>query len=484
MCLRADWQEGITVGKAKRLYAVLWIDDWSSFPLPERDIRWFHENAGSLSLGLEMDERLSRPFKKQFKQIKESGSNYTTDFLSHHFHSVRWAGPRLIKKIYDFLHLRWCAYLLTHTLGIDKWAESAREKLLYVNRSKGMLWLLLTGAILSLLVVSLILYNLSLAAMLIFIVFYAALLGFIGLFLYVQLRNWEYMFAYWEWNKEFLQGLKRIFQEEGLKYPIVVRHGWNLPPASSMEFYLTEMNVLADASATPTPEEEVASKRPRRLTWRNTVPYYASLSGDYDVPWNSVDEEDRGILELPVNLGSIAEHGFSELAKERIEQTPHGGLVSTVIHGWDDFSVVRDWVTYLKKNYDVRFVRADDYAKMYMKEHPRPILIDKSFRASWALKRNGRLKSIIEVDKETVSIELLHKNEETAEIVLNVNTEEPVPEIGIDTVGATTLDPELKIEESMGMIFIRGVKKNTYRLEIRQPKNIIAGVSHGKSLHN
>lgn len=40
-------------------------------------------------------------------------------------------------------------------------------------------------------------------------------------------------------------------------------------------------------------------------------PYFASITNDYNVAWDSVDENNRGILELPVSLGNISAYGFA-----------------------------------------------------------------------------------------------------------------------------------------------------------------------------
>jgi hypothetical protein len=465
---------GAKMDKAKRLYAVLWVDDWSSFPLRKKDIRWFHENAGPLSVGLEMDDRISQPFKKQFRQLRESSSDHSTDYLSHHYHATRWIGPSFIKKACDFLRLRWYAYFITRLLGVERLAERARIMIVYRNKPRITQYLLVASGILPFLALSLLFYTLNPTALIVFWALCIVLLGPIALFIYTQLkRNWEYTFSNWGKNRAFLQELKKTMQKEGLHYPVVLRHGWHFPPESSMEFYMAEMNALADASAIATPGYGPAVNKIGRLIWRNTTPYYASLSRDYDVPWDSLDEEDRGILELPVNLGNIAEHGFTVSAKQMIEQTPDGSLVSTYIHGWDDFGPIKDWVDYLKKNYDVKFVRADEYANIYMQQHPRPVLINDDFKANWALKRGGRLQGITEIDKEIVSVELLQRNEELTELLLNVSTKKPVPEIGIALPRVKTLQPELTVEVNDGMTVMREVQSGNYRLEVRHSEKVV-----------
>lgn len=451
----------------KKIYAILWVDDWSSFPLSKKDIQWFHKNAGPISLCLEMDDRLPRPFREQLRALSRGSNGHSIDYMAHHYHSVRWAGSGIAKKIHDAMRLRKYAYFLSRLLRIERLAQKVRMVVTY-NLGPKTIRLLFTTGILAFVAAGVLLYNWHWAALVVFLGLGATVSLPIGLFLYVQLeKNWKYTFSDWEQNRSFFEELKQRLQEYDAEYPQVLRHGWDLPPASSMAYYLTEMNVLADASASPTPEDAAAGKGARRLLWKYTQPYYASLSKDYDVVWSEHDEEDRGILEMPISLGNIAEHGFGEFAKERIKQTPDEGLVSTYMHGWDDFSPIKEWVAFLKQNYDVTFVGAGDFAKIYMKRYPRPVLIDKDLKAGWALRMNGRLHRITDVDRDTVSVEMIRESDGITELLLCVNTEEPVPEIGIDSRAVTESEHESLIEESSGMTVMKKVRQGTYHLKLR-----------------
>jgi hypothetical protein len=457
------------MGNKKKIYAILWVDDWSSFPLSKADIQWFHQNAGPLSLGIEMDERLPRPFKEQFRQLRNGNSERSYDYLSHHYHSVRWKGSSFFKKIHDSLRIRKYAYILTRALRIEKWAQQARMKLRKFGH-RG-IWLLIIGGTIALAGISFLFYNLHWAVFAAFMALCAVILAPMVLFLYVQLqRNWQYSFSDAEWNRKYLRKLKQELQEHGGKYPSVLRHGWELPPAESMEFYATEMNVLADASASPTPEGANAANGTRRLFWRYTEPYYASLSKDYDVVWDGLDEEDRGIIEMPANLGNITDHGLTQFARDRMEQIPEGGLVSVYIHGWDNFTKVKDWVTYLNEYYDVTFVRADDYINTFMKKNPRPVIIDSDFNVSWALKREGELQRINDIEREIVSINVISNGDDIAEALLNVDTEAPVPEIGIVAHSVVSIEPGLPTEEHRDITTIKNVTKGTYHLVLRNTR--------------
>jgi hypothetical protein len=297
---------------------------------------------------------------------------------------------------------------------------------------------------------------------------YSIIAGITLLIFYVNRSHyWQHEFTDWEWNKQFLNELKTILNRKGQRYPPVTRHGLNTPPASSMEFYLNDMQVLADASATPTHIEGNSGRGSRRLYWRIIQPYYASLSGDYDKQWDGLDEMDRGVLELPVNLGNIAQHGFGEVERRRIEQLPDSGLVSAFMHAWDDFTGIQEWVSYLNENYHVSFLRADEYAGIYMKQHPRPVLIDRNLKTFWALKRVDRLKDIREIDDNTISIRLQNSEDGSKQAILDVATETPVPEIYIDSLWLDASEPPIELDIKNGGTLLKEVQKGSYHLHIQ-----------------
>lgn len=225
------------------------------------------------------------------------------------------------------------------------------------------------------------------------------------------------------------------------------------------------IQVLSDSLALNSTK---ARKGKRQLTWKYTQPYYASLAGDYDVAWNGSNEEDRGILELPVNLGNIAEHGFNGFAKDMIKHAPDVGLASTYMHGWDSFTPIKEWVVYLKKNYEVTFVRADQYTQLFMKKYPRPILLNKDLKVYWALQHDGRLQSIAEADHETVGIKILSRKDGRVDMLMMVNTEQPIPKIGVESSTVAVLRQEIPVEQNGETAVMRHVKKGTYRLRIGQ----------------
>ena len=402
-------------GKQK-IYAVLWVDDYGSVPFSRKDIEWYHQNAGPISFAVEKDDRFPWGFDKTLNH------DFSLDYVSHHYHSVRWKGSSLLKRIFDTLKLGWFAhhiikFKLMRILLISSYRNPKIIQALELVASVVLLYFI---------------YHISWQIFTVLIIPYIVLIGLISLWFYIHLpRNWEYPISNKEWNKRFLKRIKEELWEKGYEYPAVVRHGDNLPPDSTMEFYLSEMGVLADASANLNTLERYNRIGDREITWKIPHPYYASLHTDYNSPWNSMDEEDRGILELPVILGNAARLGFGENEKEMIQETPVNGLVSTYIHPDDNFSVIKQWVDYLKSNFDVKFITAEDYLRIFMAENPRPIIINQNLEVKWAFKQNGRLYPIRSVDKRIVSIEVLKQEEGFLEVVLEVNATGPIPEINI-----------------------------------------------------
>jgi len=454
----------------KMIYAVLWVDDCGSFPLSKTKAQWYEQNAGPFSLGFEIDQRFPRPFERQLEQLsKDSGP--PSHYLSHHYHPLRFQAAPGIKKIYDLLRLRYLVSSSLRAIGILRSLKSRQTKRIGLN--KGIV-LLCAGLMLVLLIAILYIGIWHSLPFLFLLVPYAVLVSLGGLVLFIHLEgNWVHDFADWEWNRQFLMELKSSFEKRNQRYTPVIRHGLNTPPVSSMEFYMSNMQVLADASATPTPLEGYSGRGTRRLHWQVTQPYYASLSQDYNIAWDGSGEQDRGILELPVNLGNIAEHGFGEFEKQVIDKVPDGGLVSAFLHGWDNFSGIESWVHYLKENYKVNFVRADEYAKIYMKQNPRPVLINRSHIPYWALKKGNNFQIIREVDDDTISIRFLGNENGLHQILLKIDTVNPIPEILIESLRIKSLEPNLDMEATEGGTLLKRVPQGIYHLELDGATDVV-----------
>jgi len=331
----------------KKLYAVLWVDDYGSLKLRKKDVEWYHKNAGPISYALECDDQ----FPWSFDMILNSKGEFSYDYLAHHYHPIKWKGARIPKKIYDSLRL----YLVVHSILRNFKIPFSK----IVFRSIVFLIFIATFVLISLT------YFLSPILFTVLIALYAIVAGLVCVWYYVRHpKNWEYKISDIEWNKKFILKAREGFEKRGFEFPKIVRHGWNLPWKGSMEFYM-KLGVMADASAVPVGVDSNPHIEDREIKWSLSQPYYTSLKGDYNIPWDGVNEEDKGLLELPVTLGNISAYGFGEKEKEIIEKIPDGGLVSVYIHPQDDFEPIKEWVRYLKENYDVRFVTALEAIGIY-----------------------------------------------------------------------------------------------------------------------
>lgn len=431
----------------KKLYAVLWVDDVGAFPLNRKDVEWYHREAGPMSLAIESDDRVRAPLARQLKGMDGK------DYASHHLHAVRWRGAAWPKRLHDSLGVPLVVRRILKSAGTRKLGRTG-FRLLW----SGGLCLVLAAA------VAAAFFNLYLFAVLAAALF--CLLAVPALWAYVQRKgNWEYYLSDPGAWQETLRGAKVEFESTAGSFPAVVRHGWNLPPEGSMEFYMREMSVLADASAVPTRFEERPAIAGRTTQWRTATPYYASMSGDYNTPWAGA-EEDRGLLELPVVLGNIAYFGFGDREKEVLESLPEGGLASMYMHPWDDFSRVREWVSYLKANYEVTFLRADRYAELFMKKAPRPVLLGRDLRPRWAFLKVGLAVPVRDVGNDAVSSRVVARDSSSARIEMTVSTGAPLPLLAIEARAVSTASPvPLCFERAGGQFISRGVKPGAYVIE-------------------
>ncbi|MEW6033645.1 MAG: hypothetical protein AB1603_02185 [Chloroflexota bacterium] len=433
---------------AKRLYAVLWVDDCGSMPLSRKDVDWYHRNAGPISLALENDDRFPWSFRRM---LGPGAPDLSTDYLSHHYHAVRWKGLSLPKKLYDLLHLHWHVRAFMRRTSPDRLSKRA-FRLAY------------GATFLSGIALAVYLYFLNTLAFALFLAAFLTILSLAVDWFYVQHpRNWQNLLADAEWHRSFLVRIKGEFNRRGREYPALVRHGWDLPPEGTMSLYLSEMGVLADASATPTTHEGHPSVAGRHLSWSIQTPYYASLSRGYNQPWDGHEETDRGLLELPVVLGNIAAYGFGDAEKDIIASLPADGLVAAYIHPWDRFEAVKEWVSFLKTNYDVRFVRADEYLESYMRRYPRPVVLRSDLKPRWAFKHDDRLCPIRETPEQTVTARVQRVVDDLVEVEVEVGTETPVPELAFEVQEMRVPGFELR----SGQYVALNVAPGKYRFKVR-----------------
>ena len=68
---------------------------------------------------------------------------------------------------------------------------------------------------------------------------YVAGVSLIAVWYYVTLsRNWECLFSDRVSIVRSILSTKAEFEKRGLAYPVVIRHGWNLPWEGPMKFYI------------------------------------------------------------------------------------------------------------------------------------------------------------------------------------------------------------------------------------------------------
>jgi hypothetical protein len=342
---------GRNIMDKKKLYAVLWIDDFGSLKLRKGDIEWYHENAGPISYALEWDDQ----YPWSLDDVLNKKADFSDDYLAYHYHPIMWKGSGFPKRIYDRLKLHSKVYTLLRAYQCVPYSKTLMRL-----RNISILTIISILALITL-------FNRSntIAANLLLLLL-CFLFGLFIVWYYVRLPgNWEIKISDAEWNKKFILNSKTEIEKRGFMFPKIVRHGWNLPWKGSAEFYMS-LGIIADASAVPMGPDKKPKIAEREIEWMLSQPYFTSLRDDYDIPWDGLDERNRGLLELPVTLGNFSLSGFGDREKAMIKQIPEGGLIGAYIHPQDDFKPIKEWVFYLKKNYDVEFVDADHATKMSM----------------------------------------------------------------------------------------------------------------------
>lgn len=392
----------------RKLYFVLWVDDFGRMKLPRKDVRWYHKNAGPISFTIPNDDFYKAKLSEVLPKISKS------DFACHHFHPIEgnrnFLGSVLIS--------------LGNALGshfMFKLSSFVSEKQFRKKKSgKG-----------------------------------------------IKIKISDIL-----WMEKFLLRTKEEFEKYGEGFPSIVRHGWGLPPENSMEFYMGRLGVLADASACPKEVERYPEMNGRKLTWiKKTTPYYASLKKDFNVEWNG-SEEDRGMLEIPVILSNVSQFGFGEEDKKIIKKLPPGSLVSAYVHPGDGFKEVKKLVRYLKENYNVEFIRADEFVNIYMKKNPRPVCLDENGDAYWAFVEKRELIKIRSTD--SIFISGFKKNKDKMSFGMEVKTKKPILLMGLNFKGFFTQAYRMKGRRKIKTLkigrsrFLRNVKPGKYMVEVKR----------------
>jgi hypothetical protein len=223
-----------------------------------------------------------------------------------------------------------------------------------------------------------------------------------------------------------------------MEYPPITRHSWNTPPSKINGFYIKEMGVLADASLIFPNKSKFANFDDRdngillekvsehKYKWNQNlpipIPYYTNIEGEFNELWNG-REENRGVLEMPLTIDDFTAYGFAESDKEIISALPNGGLVSTYLHPKGNLKLTKKLITYLRNNYNLVFISAIDYLKLYMSYYPRPVLYDqKTQKNYWAYLGSNEVTPITETENVVY-------NKETNS--LDINLHNPPPYIAI-----------------------------------------------------
>jgi len=230
-----------------------------------------------------------------------------------------------------------------------------------------------------------------------------------------NIKHWKVKLADPVWNKRFLEITKSYFNENNLAYPELTRHGWNTPPRGLNRFYIEKMGVLADASfiyLNPSKYINSSDVKNYNLTLKQVsknkyewpqelslpLPYYTNINEDMDSIWDG-EEENRGLLQIPLTLDNICTYGFDENDRNIIDNLPNGALISTYIHPQQSLTNLEELLNYIEKNYTISFIDAKDYLKIYLSNNPRPAFIDlNSRKVYWAYLEKDSIIPIAETD--------------------------------------------------------------------------------------
>jgi hypothetical protein len=453
---------------AKCLYFVLWVDDFGAtgeFPKRFRD--WYRRHAGPISYLLQKDDTRFYNMKRLL-----SAYDFGYDYLAHHFHAYWWPGSRILLNLENRVYapfLTW-RYYFRNKVGIDLfrvgnvalvWCVFVLAFVVgYIRRRK-------TGDLLG-----------AAACVLL-------LAGFIFLRAnHERVRNrlyWRYEHSNTPWCMAFLANARKEFESCGFAFPSVVRNGWNLPPPGIMAYYMGELGVLADATGVSglgtNSFLEGYAFYDRTMYWpartmywpARTTPYYASLSRDYNVEWNG-DEADRGMLEVPLTFEDFLVLDLDAAVLSKIRSLPNGALLSTYLHANEKTETVEKLVLYLNGAYkNIRYVRADDYVRFFMKLYPRPVLIKADLSAHWAFLQHGALRAIRKTDVVAVR-EDGNAEDGRQTLTFTVDTERNIPLVQIEVAEVATakLDgqPVAQSDVSVAAVLLRQVPPGSHKLDI------------------
>lgn len=394
--------------KRKQLFFTVYVDDIGGAGfLNKAGEKWFKGLGGKINYGYENDD-----WGRQIGSLESVISKYGGDYIFHHYHAVAFNKNRLFLKINRLL--RW-KHIKESINGFFRVKFRDRHYIL------GAILLQVLSVALGLYKKAKVIRSILILNFLFTLVVLSAVLS--SQFVLNQ-NNWSLKFSDAGWCEAFLLQTKREFEHNNLTYPPVIRHGFNIPPRKLNGFYLSQMGVLADSSfifpdglrlkdnnsasvvaeGTYETDDRLILKQLGKYSYNwpeklpLPLPYYSDLRGELNTLYEGV-EAHRGLLEMPLTFGNICANGLYEPNYEIIDYLPGGALVSTYIHPGDNLYYLNQVISYLQEKYDLTFISALDYLKIYLNYFPRPILVDaKRQKIFWAYLEDSRLMPIIESD--------------------------------------------------------------------------------------
>lgn len=234
------------------------------------------------------------------------------------------------------------------------------------------------------------------------------------------------MLADMHWNKSFLLNKKAEFEQNGMNYPEITRHGWTIPPRGLGNFYLKEMGVMADQSLDYLPHKEKGFYKQDHgielnqvfdyyvYDWpknqKYPVPFYTNIDGDINQLWNG-EEASRGIIEIPSTHGPYATQVYDEKDLKLCDSLPNGALVSCWGHPNKRMENVEPLLDYVQQNFDFHFVNIAEYLDIFLQNNPRPLFIDEENKAAyWAYLGQNEIKIIAQSNLVTFNAEQIQLN--------------------------------------------------------------------------
>jgi len=393
----ADTSSFMIATSDKEIYFSVYADDVGETGFIDKEnYEWFKSIGGKLNIGYMNDDWGLNNLNKVRKKYKD-------DFIYHHFHAQYFSGPRIVANAMKLIHSNHFTGLLLYD-----WLKGKRVVLIALILAIVMVlvWklkvrrrrqVILIGAIFLILATSI--YGLK--------------------WIYLNHRFFKIGLDDPHWCKQFLSTAQDEFEQNGMPYPRITRHGWNVPPPGLQFFYLTEMGVLADASLNyPIPSSTQADPYADHgyvlnqvfkfnYAWPSSipkpVPFYSDLRGEINTPWRG-GEENRGLVQLPIsnyNFGGGLKD--SDHDKQIVDSAPNGALISVWGHTRQDFKLLLPLMEHIRSNYSIRYVTANEYLDVYMSHFPRPVAVDAEGKAFWALPKDKHIHFINECNFVSVS---------------------------------------------------------------------------------